>query len=176
MASRSPQRTADRKAPGPSAGTGGFRSGRAASAGTRGASRGINRKIIEPKEPQVLRFPQFEWYLGPMYQRFREIQVEKALANRVVEVRKKAPGEVTSILPHEKHTKPRTPCYKFSELFRDVRGEGIRDCGWFKNSWEQDSMHLSSHRKNKASAPRRASATPAAWSYDLQRWPVESWK
>merc|ERR1712232_320365 len=73
------------------------------------------KRDVEPKEPHVLKFPQFEWYLGPMYDRFREIQIEKALANRVVEVRKKTPREVPSLLPHEKHTEPRVKCFKFSD-------------------------------------------------------------
>eukprot|EP00929_Paragymnodinium_shiwhaense_P120432 TRINITY_DN9237_c0_g1_i1.p2 TRINITY_DN9237_c0_g1~~TRINITY_DN9237_c0_g1_i1.p2 ORF type:complete len:173 (-),score=16.77 TRINITY_DN9237_c0_g1_i1:343-861(-) len=127
-----------------------------------------------PKDPHRLRFPEFEWYLGPMYSRFKEIQMEKMLASRVVEVKKKAPSDVTSILPHEKHTKPKPITYKFSDICRGQNPEGIRDCASTMHSHDMASLHLPSHRKNKHSQPRRLSCNPASCHYDLPRWPMSA--
>eukprot|EP00929_Paragymnodinium_shiwhaense_P059589 TRINITY_DN29839_c0_g1_i1.p1 TRINITY_DN29839_c0_g1~~TRINITY_DN29839_c0_g1_i1.p1 ORF type:complete len:174 (+),score=27.64 TRINITY_DN29839_c0_g1_i1:145-666(+) len=127
-----------------------------------------------PKEPHRLRFPEFEWYLGPMYQRFKEIQVEKMLASRVVEVKKKAPSDVTSILPHERHTKPRPISYSFGDTCRGHNPEGIRDCGSTLYSHDMGLLQQPAVRKNKLSLPRRSSCTPAAGDYDLPRWPLSA--
>lgn len=175
MANRSPPGTAVPQLPAPPGGArGGSAPTKDGALTERGGTGKSRRNWIEPKEPQVLKFPQFEWYLGPMYERYRQIQVEKALASRVVEIKKRAPSEVASILPHEKHTKPRPKCYKFSNLWGcEGENEGIRDCGWYKRSSDMEGMHLGSDRKVKHSTPRRGSAVPSAWHYDIQRWPNE---
>lgn len=93
------------------------------------------------------------------------------MANRVVVKRKKTPRELTPILPHEKHTRPRHPSWKISELWKGETGEG-RDCGWFKNSGDMHQTFSPSIRTNKNAASRRHSGTPFL-SYDMQRWPQD---
>lgn len=162
--------------PAPGSGNGsGAQGGKPKGAGQQGGrgkkAEGGRKQPYVPKEPHRLRFPEFEWYLGPMYQRFKEIQVEKMLASRVVEVKKKAPSDVTSILPHEKHTKPRPVAFKFSEICHGKNPEGIRDCSSTMYSHDMGQLHLSSYRKNPKSSPRRGSCNPGPEGYDLPRWP-----
>lgn len=120
----------------------------------------------------MLKFPQFEWYLGPMYKRYQEILAERAAANRVVVVRKKrSPSEVTPKCPWEKHTRPRPVSWKISELAKEPKGSGTRDCSWTKHSWDQASVHLPHTKRTASAAPRRPSAIPPPWAYDIERWP-----
>mmetsp|Transcript_47906 Transcript_47906/g.111754 ORF Transcript_47906/g.111754 Transcript_47906/m.111754 type:complete len:125 (-) Transcript_47906:147-521(-) len=61
-----------------------------------------------------LRLPAFEWYLGPMYQRYGEILAEREKAKSMIVTTKKAVAKSPPEPPWVKHTTPRMPVHRFA--------------------------------------------------------------
>mmetsp|Transcript_72627 Transcript_72627/g.188946 ORF Transcript_72627/g.188946 Transcript_72627/m.188946 type:complete len:172 (-) Transcript_72627:70-585(-) len=73
----------------------------------------IESQARQKAEAGRLRFPEFEWYLGPMYKRYGDILAERARANTQQVVKKKVTYTVPPEPPWMKHTKPKHITHSF---------------------------------------------------------------
>mmetsp|Transcript_46831 Transcript_46831/g.111424 ORF Transcript_46831/g.111424 Transcript_46831/m.111424 type:complete len:117 (+) Transcript_46831:106-456(+) len=75
-----------------------------------------------------LQLPAFEWYLGPMYQRYNEILAEREKAKNTIVTTKKVVAKLPTEPAWVKHVTPRSPVHRFAGASRwsDSSSNGSR--------------------------------------------------